>query len=138
MDVASALLLTATSLYCGFQATIRVLVYPQFATVPAGGFVAVEREHQRRVTFVVGPLFAFFATAVAIAGVADTDVWSVVAGACFVLILAVTGLAAVPLHGRLRTGFDAATHTRLLAVDTVRVALAVLAVGAAIGYAVAA
>ena len=135
MDLTSTLLLVSTSLYCGFQATIRVLVYPQFVTVPADGFVPVEREHQRRVTLVVGPLFALFAVTAAVAVVDRADVWSILVGACFVLILGVTGLLAVPLHRRLSAGFDAAAHTRLLAVDTIRLALAVLAVAAATGHA---
>jgi hypothetical protein len=116
------LLLTAA--YAGFQWTVRAVVYPQFALVPAAAFPAYERAHQRRITPVVGPLFA---------GQGVTTLWllaarpdgvplaPVVAGAvCLAVVLGATGLLAVPLHRRLGEGFDARTFARLLRVDSVR------------------
>ena len=135
MTTTGVLLLASSSLYCGFQWTIRVLVYPQFATVPGTAFTGYEREHQRRVSIAVGPLFAFFAGSAVAALVVRPDAWSVIAAACFALILLTTGLAAVPQHRRLSDGFDAATHRRLLAVDAVRLALAAVAVLAAATFA---
>ena len=122
------LLLTSSSLYCGFQWTIRVLVYPQFAGVPADAFADYEREHQRRVSIAVGPLFAFFGVSAAAAVVTEPAALTAAAAGCFVLILLATGFAAVPQHRRLSSGFDAAAHRRLLLVDSTRLALAVLAV----------
>ena len=49
--------LAAVSAYAGFQWTVRVVVYPQFAGVPAPSFAAYEAAHQRRLSLVVGPLF---------------------------------------------------------------------------------
>ncbi|WP_448638939.1 DUF1772 domain-containing protein [Geodermatophilus sp. URMC 63] len=116
--------LALTAAYAGFQWTVRALVYPQFAGVPAAAFPAYERAHQRRVSRVVGPLFA---------GQAGTTLWllaarpgrvplaPVLAGAaCLAVVLGVTALLAVPLHRRLGEGWDAGAHRRLLRVDTVR------------------
>jgi hypothetical protein len=49
--------LALSAAYAGFQWTVRVLVYPQFAQVPPDAFAGYGRSHQRRVTRVVGPLF---------------------------------------------------------------------------------
>ncbi|KQS64902.1 hypothetical protein [Modestobacter sp. Leaf380] len=127
--------LVLVAAYAGFQWTVRVLVYPQFAGVGAG-FAAYERAHQQRVTRVVGPLFA---------GQGVTTVWllvlalrgavpagPVLAGAgCLAVVLGVTALAAVPLHRVLDSGWDAGAHRRLLRVDTVRVVAATAGVLAA-------
>ena len=131
MTTTGVLLLTASSLYCGFQWTIRVLVYPQFSSVPADGFVDYEREHQRRVSIAVGPLFAFFGAAAVAALVVRPDAWSVIAAVCFALILLTTALAAVPQHRRLSTGWDGDAQRRLLLVDAARLVLAAVAVLAA-------
>jgi hypothetical protein len=110
--------------YAGFQWTVQVLVYPQFELVPAAAFAEYERAHQRRVSFVVGPLFA--GLTVTTAGVvllrpAGTPWWSaVLAVLLLAVILGVTAFLAVPLHGRLAAGFDAASYRRLLHVDLVR------------------
>ena len=121
--------LALTAAYAGFQATVRFLVYPQFARVPADAFAAYERSHQRLVTRVVGPLFAgegvttLLLLAVRPAGV---PLLPVLAGAaCLAVVLGVTALLAVPLHRRLDVGWDTGAHRRLLRVDGVRVAAAV-------------
>ena len=114
--------------YAGFQWTVRVLVYPQFAGV-GEGFAAYERAHQQRVTRVVGPLFV---------GQGVTTVWLLVlllrgdvpalpvlgSAVCLAVVLGVTAAGAVPLHRRLDAGWDAEAHHRLLRVDSVRVAAA--------------
>ena len=115
--------LVLTAAYAGFQWTVRGLVYPQFAQVPPAAFPAYERAHQRRVSRVVGPLFA---------GQAGTTLWllaarpgrvplaPVLAGAaCLALVLGVTAVLAVPLHRRLGQGWDAGVPRRLLRVDPV-------------------
>jgi hypothetical protein len=122
--------------YAGFQWTVRVLVYPQFAAVPPAGFAAYERTHQTRVARVVGPLFA---------GQAVTTGWLLVdrpagtslpgvlvAAALYGALLLATGLLAVPLHRRLDAGWDAAAHRRLLRVDALRVGLATAGAGVAL------
>jgi hypothetical protein len=112
--------LAATAAYAGFQWTVQGLVYPQFAEVPAAGFAAHERAHQRRVSRVVGPLFAALAVTTALVLVTRPGVVAVLSAACYAVVLAATAFAAVPLHRRLSAGFDAAAHRRLLRVDLVR------------------
>ena len=51
------LYLLVTSLYAGFQWTVQVVVYRQFPEVPAEAFPRYEGLHQRRITYLVGPLF---------------------------------------------------------------------------------
>jgi hypothetical protein len=116
--------LALTAAYAGFQWTVRALVHPQFARVPAPAFPAYEQRHQQRITWVVGPLFA---------GQGVTTLWlladrpqgttlpALLAGAaCLGVVLAATALGAVPLHRRLGEAWDDAAHRRLLRVDTVR------------------
>ena len=128
MSLTALALLIAAVGYLGFQWTIRVLVYPQFALVGAAEFAAYERSHQRLVSRAVGPLFGALilaSAAVTVRPPADAArglTWS--ADALTLLILAVTALLAVPLHRTLSTGYDRDAHRRLLAVDTVRLAAA--------------
>ena len=131
MSTAGVLLvlhLVVVCAYAGFQWTVRVLVYPQFAVVPPAAFAAYERAHQRRISFVVGPLFA--AQAVTTGWLladrpAGTPLALVLASAAlYGALLLVTAVVAVPLHRRLDAGWDPAAHRRLLRVDALRVALA--------------
>lgn len=129
--------LLVVSAYAGFQWTVRVLVYPQFALVPRAGFAAYERAHQVRTARVVGPLFA---------GQAVTTGWLLadrpagtpllpvlVAAGLYGALLLVTALVAVPLHRRLDAGWDAAVHRRLLRADALRVGLATAGALVALG-----
>ena len=120
--------LALTAAYAGFQWTVRFLVYPQFARVPADAFAAYERSHQRLVSRVVGPLFAgegvttLLLLAVRPAGV---PLLPLLAGtASLAVVLGVTAFLAVPLHRRLDAGWDPEAHRRLLRVDGLRVAAA--------------
>ncbi|WP_138758448.1 DUF1772 domain-containing protein [Modestobacter altitudinis] len=114
--------------YAGFQWTVRALVYPQFAAVPHGSFAEYESSHSRRIARVVGPLFAgqLGTTGWLLAGrPAGVVVPALVASAvCLAVVLAVTGLVAVPQHRVLGAGFDRAAYARLLRADDVRVAAA--------------
>ncbi|RFU19409.1 DUF1772 domain-containing protein [Geodermatophilus marinus] len=128
--------LALTAAYAGFQWTVRALVYPQFDRVPAAVFAAYERRHQQRVTRVVGPLFAaqgvttLWLLADRPAGAPLPPV--LVGAGCLAVVLGVTALLAVPLHRLLDTGWDAAAHRRLLAVDTVRAVAATAGTAAAL------
>jgi len=57
VHTAPMLLLTAAAAYAGFQWTVHVVVYRQFSAVPPAAFGEYERLHQRRISYVVGPLF---------------------------------------------------------------------------------
>ena len=130
MSIAALTLLVSTSLYTGFQATVRLVVYPQFRGVGSADFVAYETSHQQRISSLVGPLFAALivgTAAVWLRGPEGAPIWAAPAATCLlVVILGVTGLLAVPLHRRLGAGFDEATYRRLLLVDSIRLAAAVL------------
>ena len=128
--------LALTAAYAGLQWTVRALVYPQFALVPPAAFPAYERRHAQRITRVVGPLFA---------GQGVTTLWLLadrpagtplaavlVGAACLAVVLAATGLGAVPQHRRLTAAWDGAAYRRLLRVDTVRVVAATAGTAAAL------
>jgi hypothetical protein len=118
----------ASATYLGFQATIRLVVYPQFARVPSAGFAAYERAHQRGVTVLVAPLFAFLVlSSAAVALLPPAGAPRALALAALVptaALLALTGAGAVPQHRRLESGFDEQAHRRLLLVDTLRLVAA--------------
>jgi len=114
--------------YAGFQWTVRALVYPQFTAVPDSSFAAYETSHSRRIARVVGPLFAGQLVTTGwllVARPPDVAVALLVASAvCLAVVLAVTGLVAVPQHRVLGAGFDRAAYARLLRADDVRVVAA--------------
>ena len=108
VPTAPIFLLLATAAYAGFQWTVHVVVYRQFAAVPSTAFGEYERLHQRRVSFVVGPLFAALIGAAGwllVARPQRLPPWALILPAVLVVvILAATGLLAVPLHRRLSAG----------------------------------
>ena len=118
--------------YAGFQWTVQVLVYRQFELVPPSVFTAYEAAHQRRVSLVVGPLFA--GQAVTAAGLLFTGAGALrfVSAALLAAILVLTGLFAVPLHRRLSDGFDPVAYRSLLRVDLLRAVAATGNAGVAV------
>ena len=125
------MLLTAATLaavaYCSFQWTVQLVVYRMFAHVPAAAFPAYEAAHQRRVSLVVGPLFAGLVlstgTLAVRPGAVDVAVGAGAAAAT-VTLLALTAFGAVPLHRRLARGYDATDLRRLLRIDLARALVA--------------
>lgn len=120
--------LAATTAYAGFQWTIRVVAYPQLAEVPGPGFGPYLAAYQRRVTYLVGPLFAALVVTAALVGLdGDVAAWGRVGTVLLLaVVLGATAFAAVPQHGRLGRGWDAGAHRALLRADTVRVVAATL------------
>ena len=125
-------LLAATCLHAGFQLTVTVLVYPALARVPVQSWAVEHDRHSRRITPLVGVVYA--AVLVTAAGALLTSpsyaVGSAVAG--HALTLGVTAAVAAPLHGRLGRGRDASLVGRLLVADRVRAAGVVVALAGAI------
>jgi hypothetical protein len=121
----------AAAAYLGFQLTVRLVIYPQFARVPAEAFSNFERAHQRSITPLVAPLFAALALSTAGLVVAGPRVPGLAAAALLGGVLGATAFGAVPQHAALSRGFDAAAYRRLLRWDSARVvlALAQLALG---------
>jgi hypothetical protein len=106
--------LAAAAGYAGFQFTVHVVVYRQFSAVPVEAFGEYERLHQRRISRVVGPLFAVMVGAtgwLVIDGPPALPLWVTVLPAVLVAaILLITGLLAVPLHRRLSAGWEGAAY----------------------------
>ena len=127
--------LAAAFAYAGFQWTVRVVVYPQLATAgradPAG-FPALAAGHQRRITPLVGPLFAALVTTTALLVVSGPGALPWVCAGATAVVLGATAGGAVPQHRVLGTRWDAAAHGRLLAWDGVRVAAATVQAVAAV------
>lgn len=136
MSPAAVCFLLSAAAYAGFQWTVQVVVYRQFAAVPAAAFADYERLHQRRISYVVGPLFAALVLS-AVWLVADrpagVPMWLVlVAAGLVVVILGITGFAAVPQHRRLSAGWDAGAYRALLRVDLLRTVIATAVAGVAV------
>lgn len=116
--------LAAGAGYAGFQWTVHLVVYRQFAAVPAAAFAAYERAHQRRISALVAPLFAALVLSTGwllIDRPAVVPGWAAAAAALLVaVIIGMTAFGAVPLHRRLGAGWDPQAHRRLLRVDLVR------------------
>ena len=139
MNAASLCFLVSAAAYAGFQWTVNVVVYPQFSSVPSQAFVEYERLHRRRITIVVGPLFA---TLILSAGWLIVDVpegvpvWLALSAPVLVAaLLALTAVAAVPQHRKLSEGWSAAAHRALLRVDLARTLVATAVLGTAIAIA---
>lgn len=115
-----------TLVMVGFIWTIQLIQYPIMARVPADGFVAFERTHQRRV---VGFLAIFGVAEVVTAGWLFLDPgglprWPLgVAGTLLAVIWVSTGVHFAPLHGRLAEGFDVELHRRLVVTNWLRTGL---------------
>ena len=111
----------------GLILTIQLVHYPLFSRVGESGWPRYEREHQARITWLVGPLmFAELLSAALLALRPPTGApeWSLWLG--LILVLAVwisTALVQSPLHGRLSERFDARLHRRLVSSNWVRTAL---------------
>lgn len=120
-------LVLAAGLHAGFQLTVSMVVYPALAEVGQGAWGSAHAGHSRRITPVVG--IAYVSAAVACAGALLTDptygAWLAAIGTA--AAFAVTGFVAVPLHGRLSHGPDAALLRRLLRTDWIRTGCALLA-----------
>ena len=126
--------------YAGLQSTVRGLVYPQFASVPAEAWLGHHREHSRRIARLVGPLFAgqLLTTCwLLVDRPAGVPLTAVVTGAlCLLAVLGITGLAAVPQHRRLGERWDPLAYRRLLRADSARLVAALGGVAAAVWVAV--
>lgn len=121
----------ASVLHAGFQVTVTALVYPALAEVGADEWEVAHARHSRRIV----PLVATGYAALLVTGGAllldgpDRAGWVGVAGAAGAMAL--TASVAAPTHGRL-TRHDAALLRRLLRVDRVRCACALVGAAAAV------
>lgn len=116
--------LVVAAVLCGLIWTIQIVHYPLFAAVPAAGWVAYEREHQRRIARLVAPLMhANVSLAVAVGVAGDGDALLRWVGAVLaVAVFAATGGVFSALHSRLAAGRDPAVIARLVALNWWRTA----------------
>ena len=116
----------ATWAMVGLIWMVQLVQYPGFARVGRAEFARYHEHHCRSITWIVGPLMgAELATGVALwlsppAGASGA--WLALGLVPIALNAALTGLAAMPLHGRLGAG-DAARLRALLAVNAARALL---------------
>lgn len=136
---APALLLAATWSHLAFQASVSTLVYPALAEVPVDRWRPAHDLHSRRITPVVGVLYAGLVLASTAAVVDSPDPATLTAVATTVGALLVTAGGAAPLHSRLGspqvepgTPRHRTLVTRLRRVDLVRTVLAAAAAAAAL------
>lgn len=120
--------LVSAAAYAGFQWTVHVVIYRQFSAVPVEAFAEYERLHQRRISYMVGPLFAALVVSVGwllIDSPATVARWAALLAAALVaVIVGITAFAAVPLHRRLSGEWDGKAYRQLLRVDLLRTLVA--------------
>ena len=108
----------ATLFMVGVIWFVQVVHYPLMARVSASEFVAYEREHRNRTTFVVAPTMLIEAVSAALLLVVVPPGLGCILPAVGIALLALiwlsTFLVQVPLHTRLAGGFDAGLHRRLV------------------------
>lgn len=126
-DIETTLLavhLAATSGMMGLIWFVQLVHYPLFAAVGDDQFVAYEAAHQRRTSWVVGPLMgAEGVSALAIAVVLRNEVGlalTLVGLALLAMIHASTVMLQVPAHRKLSTGRDIEVVRRLVRTNWVR------------------
>jgi hypothetical protein len=134
--VTSTLLLVATALHLGFQATVTVLVYPALARTAPADWSRVHGAHTRRITPLVAVVYGLLAVGAGLAVITDPDdagVWVAGTGAAGAAL--VTAVRAGPLHGRLAHGYDAELVRSLVRADRLRLVAAAVAVAGAVSAA---
>lgn len=118
--------LAATGFMVGLIWTIHVVHYPLFALVNEP-YRPFQEAHMARITgLLIVPWGAEVLSAGALVFRAPAGTATTVSVAGVVLIgvlVALTGLGAAPIHGRLVEHFDDVLHHRLLRVDRVRAVL---------------
>ncbi|GAA4021435.1 hypothetical protein GCM10022631_39510 [Deinococcus rubellus] len=108
----------------GLILTIQLVHYPLFARVGLSSWPTYEREHQTRITFLVGPLMLaelLSAAWLALRVPPALPSWSLGLGLALTLAIWMsTGLFQSPLHGRLSVAFDARLHRQLVVGNWIR------------------
>ena len=116
----------ATWAMVGLIWMVQLVQYPMLATYSALAPGAAAVEHQRRITWVVGPLMAVEGVTALILLVDRPDTMAAssawIAALFLALALGSTILVQVPLHGRLSEGHDSRAAQRLITTNWVRTA----------------
>ena len=116
--------LAATAGMMGLIWFVQLVHYPLFAAVGPDHFVAYESAHQKRTSWVVGPLMGVEGvSALAIIAALRDEIGLVlplVGLALLLVIHASTVFLQVPAHTRLAKGYDPAVQHRLVRTNWVR------------------
>ncbi len=124
----------ATVYMTGLIWFVQCVHYPLMSRVPANEYVAFQRAHMARTSWVVGPMMLIEAFTAAALMYTHPDVLSFrLVSINFVLLLLIwisTAIWQVPCHGKLLEGFNEAAHRKLVRTNWVRTVLwSVRAVG---------
>jgi len=124
MGVLLALHALATIMMAGLIWFVQLVHYPLFPFVGVSEFVRFEREHTRRVTWIVAPLTGLEAvTAVILLFMADGAAAQALAIAGLLLVAVIwasTAFLQVPCHRKLAAGCDASVARRLVMTNWLR------------------
>ncbi len=116
--------LLATAAMVGLIWFVQVVHYPLFASVGSEGFARYEQVHQRRTSYIVGPLMATEGgTAVWLALATPNGIsrlWPLLGLVALGVIHASTVFLQVPQHSALSGGFDPARVQRLVRTNWIR------------------
>jgi hypothetical protein len=114
----------ATIMMAGLIWFVQLVHYPLFSAIGESEFPRYEREHTRRVLWVVAPLMILEAvTAAMLVFLAEGAAMQVAAIAGLLLVVAIwtsTALLQAPYHRKLLGGFDPVTARRLVATNWLR------------------
>jgi len=114
----------ATLAMVGLIWFVQVVHYPLFGRVRPEDFPRYARSHQRRTTWVVGPLMLIEAgTGIWLLVASSLPAWQPWAGLALLgVIWASTVCIQVPLHSRLAAAFDPSAHCALVRTNWLRTA----------------
>ena len=132
MTLANALLLLhalASIFMTGLIWFVQVVHYPLMSRVGASSSAEYEQLHQKRTTWIVGPVMFVEGTTAALLTLpvfrpATISLWMPLLGCVTLLLIwCSTAFLQVPMHHRLSSGFDAAAHRTLVKTNWVRTIL---------------
>lgn len=114
----------STLMMTGLIWTIQLVHYPLFSRVGEDAFCGYERQHTRRITWLVGPLMlaeGASATALLLWLPPGTARALAIIGALLLLVIwGSTAFLQVPCHARLGRGFDREVVRRLVSTNWIR------------------
>jgi hypothetical protein len=108
---------------------VQVVHYPLFSRVGVESLTEYERQHQKRTTWVVGPVMFVEGVTTALLMLplfrpAAVGLWLPLTGGVMLLVIwCSTAFLQVPMHNRLSSGFDAKAHLTLVNTNWIRTIL---------------
>jgi|YNPBryunderm2012_1023409.scaffolds.fasta_scaffold35492_2 hypothetical protein len=122
LRLASSIHLAATWSMIGLIWFVQRVHYPLFHRVGVEQFAEYEQAHTRLTTSIVAPLMLIEA-ATALVLMSSLAPWTWLNFGLLTMIWGSTAIVQIPCHQRLRQGFDAMTHRRLVRSNWLRTTL---------------